>query len=228
MRIRLGFGLVLGLGAIGLAACGLGTGESLRGTSNLDVPGKQNSARLDGPVTLILNPAFNDARFGIQEIVSEWTAADVEHLIVRVFEMNPSGVGEGPINDQSGNPIRIDIPRSQLGTSLSIGGLHRGTNYRVRTYAYRTSGESNKISVDEESFTDVPVGSNTEVAVASLKCQLAPKDFSGAGSTTVDIRAGGIRNSSQPSISLQPTPVPTPMMPPPPDPTPEPTPTPGN
>jgi hypothetical protein len=193
MRMRLGFGLVLGLGAIGLAACGLGTGENLRGTADIRYAVKSQATKEDRLATLILNPAFDEDRFSIQEVVSEWTAADVEHLIVQVFEVNPSGAGEGPINDQSGNPIRVNIPRSQLGTSLSIGGLHRGTNYRVRTYAYRTSGEFNKISVDTESFTDVPVGSNTEVAVASLMCQLAPKDFAGAGTTTVDIRSGGMR-----------------------------------
>jgi hypothetical protein len=252
MKKHLGLALALCVGATTLAACGslvgnggpegLGTGKSWFWFPSA----KARTGRI------VVHTKVESQGYQVQEVVEAYTRASINHLVVKVFEVDDNGTPanlsddvETHVLDGSGNPVMADIPASLLDSPLQFGNLFANTHYRIRAYAYKAPGTAaeDQISDNSASYTDVQVGNDNQVIIAMLRCKLIDVDFSATAGSVIDIVDGGYRYAGylyirtpapaatpMPEPTAQPTAAPTPTeTPPAPTPTPmpmEPTPTP--
>ena len=151
--------------------------------------------------TVRLRAVFRNGALRTQALVTPYSRADVEHLVVTV---TPSSGGGGvPILEQdlTGPAMLADIP---------IMGLRPDTTYRVTGRAFSRAGRdpADILSIDASSSVDLQVTRDDRPGLIALPVQLRDRTFDGQASTSVLILPGGItdlgreRIMTGPSLSL--------------------------
>lgn len=148
-----------------------------------------------------LRAVFRNGALRTQALVSPYSRADVEHLVVTV---TPSSGGGGvPILEQdlTGPAMLADIP---------ITGLRPDTTYRVTGRAFSRAGRdlADILSIDASSSIDLHVARDDRPGLLALPVQLRDRTFDGQASASVLILPGGITDLGReriltgPSLSL--------------------------
>jgi hypothetical protein len=139
----------------------------------------------------------------VQAAVNPYTAADVNHVVVRLFSL--AGNAETAVKDPQGNALSADAAKADLANGLDFGNLHADTTYRVRGYAYKAAGVANpdKISADDQSFVDVKVERDDRPTVKTLTIQIADRLFAAQATTSVGLKDGLLLNGCE-AIGLDP------------------------
>lgn len=134
----------------------------------------------DGRAELVLQPQFQAGGMTVQATVSPYVAADVDHLVIKVFTI--AGGSESAVTNRSGTPLTATLPKANLSAPVAFGKLHSNTTYRIRAYAYSAEAESSASLIstsDERSYLDVPIAYEDRPTLANLKVRLIDKPFSG-------------------------------------------------
>lgn len=131
-----------------------------------------------GRSTLVVRPEYGRTT---QTSVNPYTQADINHLTLKLFTTAEQDLS-----------ISKDLVNAQLGNAIAFSNLKNNTNYRIRAYAYATSGTGSCISTnDSGSYTDVLVGTDDRPTLATLSVKLIDKDFNGQGTGSLQITNGG-------------------------------------
>jgi sugar lactone lactonase YvrE len=171
-----------------------------------------------GDLTLAIQPRVQDGSYrSIASTVPVYTTSSIQHVVLKLYDVT---AGETAVV-RNGLPVTADVLGGALGKPVTFSNLHQNTTYRIRAYAYKASGEDagNKISLDAGSYVDVVVGTDPHPAISSLPIQLTNSLFNGAGTSSIDVVAGGY-NAAVPTLTIGPTTAPGP--------TPSPSPTPAS
>ena len=154
--------------------------------------GPEGQTATGGGATLELRPTFVDGTYRTQEVIAPNTAADVNHILVKLCTVSDGGATSSVMI--GGNPVQVDIPGASVSAPVKLGNLRRNTTYRVQGFAYRASGSApgDQISVDSGSFVDVPVGSDDRPTVASLPIRLADRSFGGQATGSMTVTGGTV------------------------------------
>lgn len=147
-----------------------------------------------------VRPDFRPAR-SVQAVVTPYSSADVEHLVVKVFTV--SGDTETQATGSSG-VVEADVAFADLGTPLILDGLHSSTSYRVRGYAYTKPGtdSADLISITDKSYVDITVSNDDRPSVGTLPVQLIGRTFTGAGTGSLEIKQGRLEGDGTESIEV--------------------------
>ncbi|MNL00291.1 Serine/threonine-protein kinase PknD [compost metagenome] len=133
------------------------------------------------PATLSLDPMSSDATlevspriqaggYAAQALVSPYTGADVNHLMLTLYTV--AGSTETQV-------ATSDVPQADLGKSIVFGKLRPDLKYRIKAKAYKATGTAaaDLISLDASSSVDVVVGREDRHAIA-LTVRLIDRLFS--------------------------------------------------
>lgn len=130
-----------------------------------------------GSATLVVRP-----QFGYQSLtqVLPYAQGDINHLTIKLLTSSEQDLG-----------ISKDIPNADLGKTVVFSNLKDNRTYRIRAYAYLTSGTTQCISNDAGSYVDVTVGTDNQPALTALKVKLIDKGFNGIGTSSLAVTPGG-------------------------------------
>ncbi|MBO9541927.1 hypothetical protein J7643_15170 [bacterium] len=193
-RFRMGQ-IALLAGALALSAC------SYAPVMTGNIP-SQSAMVAKGKGVLTLQPQVNAGGYRLQSIVSPYTKASIQHLVVKVFAL-VNGV-EVPVIDGQGNQVSADLLNSELDDPVTFGNLMIDTTYRIRCYAYKAAGTAGADLIstnDSQSYVDVVVANDDRPVMASLKVKLIDVIFNGeATSSGVIVTDGGFQNNGPVTI----------------------------
>lgn len=161
-------------GTLILSACGL-------------LPAQTPSATVttQGKGSIIVTPQVVEGKYRTMALVSPYTRASINHLVLKVFKLD--GSTETPV-------ANTDLANGDLSKPVTFSNLFQNTTYRIRCYAYKTAGTSDGDLIstgDASSYTDVAVGADDRPALATLKVRLIDVVFSGQGTASSIITAPG-------------------------------------
>lgn len=128
-----------------------------------------------GTATLLLKP---EVGYKSQTIINPYVQADISHLTIKVFNTSEQDLG-----------ISKDLLNAQLDNPIVFSNLKNNTTYRIRPFAYASTGTSQCIS--SSSYVDVVVGTDDRPAIATLSVQLIDKAFNGQASSSLVVNSGG-------------------------------------
>lgn len=151
--------------------------------------------------SLLLRPHIVSGKFKTLAIVENYTKESVDHLVIKVFRLE--GSREVPVVDGSDNQLMADLANSQLDAPITFSHLTQNTTYRVRAFAYKAPGTaaSDLIStLDAESYTDIPIGTDDRPTAANLRVKLIDVLFNGQGSAPGTLIEDGGFSSKGPMI----------------------------
>lgn len=132
---------------------------------------------------LILKPQVISGGYGTKTVVSNYTQASIDHLVLKLYSV------DGAEHDLG---IQRSIPQAQLGNSIAFSNLKNGTTYRIKALAYADAGETLQISTsDASSSTVIVVATDDRPTVGTLRVQLINRAFNGQGSSSVVVTPGG-------------------------------------
>ncbi|MNX97537.1 hypothetical protein D3C86_1299080 [compost metagenome] len=179
------------LGAVLLAGCSLGALAP-------DPAG--------GEIALRVTPRFLSAGYAAQAVVTPYTAADVNHLLLSLHTLQANVAI--PVKDALGTPITLDVPKADLDKAVVFSRLRPDTTYRVTAQAYKAAGTaaSDLISTtDGTSYADVTVSRNDERPAIALSVKLIDRIFNATATvSTILLTEGGYSESNNPSVTLIP------------------------
>jgi|GEM_PF-1291246 hypothetical protein len=138
-----------------------------------------------GGATLILTPQVVGGAFRTLAVVTPYTKASINHLVVTVAKLD--GVSETPV-------ASADLSSRDLDHPVTFSNLFRNTTYRARCAAYKAAGSNaaNLISTtDASSYSDIVVGSDERPTMGTLKVRLIDVVFSGQGTASNIITTPG-------------------------------------
>lgn len=116
---------------------------------------------------------------------------DINHIQVNLFKLQ-SGAEVVVFNSES-NPLSAEVGYSGLDAPIRFSNLKPNTTYRARTVAYGAPGTAASDIISEQnddSMTEIVVGSDTGVIIAPLKLRLLPDPFAGQGTSSLQIQEG--------------------------------------
>lgn len=134
---------------------------------------------ISGRAVLILKPQIHSHT---HSEIFPYTQASIDHLVLKLF------IANGPEQDLG---IQKTIPNAQLANSVVFSNLRAQTTYRVKAYAYLTTDNTQPISVEASSSTDIVLTDDNQPTVATLKVQLIDRAFAGQGTSSLAITPGG-------------------------------------
>jgi hypothetical protein len=153
-------------------------------------------------VDVAFRAVFRRDGMKLQAVAGPYTAADVAHLYLRVYQVIGTAPEEFevPLVTGADTPVVLHIARNGAtyvnAQSVVLTGLQRASRYRVRAFAYADGDAVNPISVDGPgSQTDLLLSQagTATVVQASVQVQLADRTFNGqAHSATVTITPGAV------------------------------------
>jgi len=125
--------------------------------------------------TLRVSPRFQEGGYATQALVTPYTGADVNHLVLSLHTV--AGSTETLV-------ATSDVPQADLGKSIVFGKLRPDLTYRIKAKAYKAAGTApaDLISLDASSSVDVVVGREDRHAIA-LTVRLIDRPFN--ASTTI-------------------------------------------
>lgn len=172
------------------------TGCDFLNTTNLSLP--------RGSADLTVVPEILSGGYRSQAIVKAYTAADIDHLMLKLFRLE--GGTETPALDADSKPVTKSIPAAKLGENVTFNALLPGTTYRIRAYAYKAAGEDPKDLISAEgaaSYTDVTLTHDDRPISATLKVKLADVLFNGTATASgIVVMPGGYATSHGVDIQL--------------------------
>jgi hypothetical protein len=135
---------------------------------------------------------FHLAGFHVESVLSANTAASIDHLRLKLLMKDTQGVYQA-------TGAVTSVPAASLSSTVSLGNLKIGKQYRVQADAYADAAETQLISVASGSVTDfttpsivttagVASLSDTPIALA-LSVKLADKTYAGTGTFTVSVNS---------------------------------------
>ncbi|MDB5096780.1 MAG: hypothetical protein JWM80_1201 [Cyanobacteria bacterium RYN_339] len=142
----------------------------------------------EGTVTLVVMPRVGGDR-QLQAVIKPYGPGDINHLDVQLWA-NAAQVGlTKTIN---GNPN---------GNAVSFVHLHKGTDYTIKAFAYKSADNSLKISVDASSTsaftTKVVAGGDQDQPVTSgVPVVLIDQTFDGTASGAVTVTGGTVKDTT--------------------------------
>lgn len=125
------------------------------------------AATLQAEVTPAGGPA---AQRRLLATVFNHTKASINHLVVELYEHGNNRLIKA-----------VDVPAASLDHPIRFVGLVENRLYRVQTYAYKTTGTSQKISIDEAPWFTFDMGTNDRQNL-TLPIRLTDVPFSGRAS----------------------------------------------
>lgn len=128
-----------------------------------------------GTSTLVLRP---EVGYKTQTSINPYVQADINHLNIKLFNTSDQDLG-----------ISLDLPNAQLGNPIAFSHLKNNTIYRVRPFAYASSGTAQCISTS--SYVDVVVGIDDRPSIATLSVNLIDKPFNGQATASGIVVASG-------------------------------------
>jgi len=149
-----------------------------------------------GTGSLEVVPAVaSDAGFHAQALVLPYTAADIQHLVVKIYTVEATG--EIAVAAEGGGDLAKDVPGSALGQPIRFYRLHRDTRYRLRGFAYKAAGteDADRISLDASSSVDVTVAHDDRPATGALPLWLLDKTFAGKATSSIAFEPGPVDNA---------------------------------
>lgn len=141
----------------------------------------------DSKAALVVSPRVETSGFRTQTLVSPYAQSDINHVVVRLFTY--AGGIETPVVI-SGATASMDLPLASLSAPVIFANLHSQTVYRVRGYAYQTSGTSNMIS-SASSYVDITLTTDDRPTVGTLPVRLIDKDFAATSSVRISLSNPG-------------------------------------
>lgn len=136
---------------------------------------------LGSQVTLIVRPQVLDGQ-SIQAINNPYTQASINHLTLKLSDVTTTeqdlGISRNLLNAQLDNPVVFS-------------NLKPNVTYRIRAYAYASSGTGELISTsDASSYTDVTVGTDDRPSLTTLRVRLVDKAFNGLATSSISLTNG--------------------------------------
>lgn len=157
----------------------------------------------NGTSELQLKAQIQAGGLSVQTVVNNYTATDVDHLVVKLFKVN--GNTEDPVNDAQGNQVVRSVAGASLSNPIAFSKLHANTTYRIRSFAYVVAAESTASlisSSDAKSYVDVTLTNDDRPTIANLKVKLIDKAFSGeATASGVVVENGGLVTDGSESVN---------------------------
>ncbi len=161
-----------------LAACGAAPAA----LSHAGPAVAQASAR--HALSVAVRPEIKTAGYRTQEVVTPYTAADVDHVTLTV-------------TDAAGNEnASTTVPQAEIGQVVTLTNLAPNTTYTVLCQAF--DAEGNLISVDAQSQTTLTVGDDDVLAPVTLTVQLQDVVFSGVATGGINVVDGTVLPPSGP------------------------------
>lgn len=131
---------------------------------------------------LVVRPQVLDGQV-IQAINNPYTQASINHLTLKLSDVTAAEQDLG---------ISRDLLNAQLDNPVVFSNLKANTTYRIRAYAYASSGTGELISTsDANSYSDVVVASDDRPALTALKVRLIDKTFNGIATSSISLTNGG-------------------------------------
>jgi hypothetical protein len=128
------------------------------------------------------------AGYQVQAVVRGYTAADINHLKLRLLARNASG-GYDSLN------VTRTLAPGELASPVSLGNLKLGRSYRVQTEAYADAAGTQLISEAAGSVTDFAMPALTRIGgidtvddtpvTLSLRVKLQNREYAAGGAFTV-------------------------------------------
>jgi hypothetical protein len=141
-----------------------------------------------GDLTLVVSPHVGDR--GLLATIKPYVATDIHHLDVQLWN---GATQVGNTKTLAGNPN---------GTSVTFLHLHKATDYTIKAFAYKSSDNSVKISVDATSsvnFTTKDIvnsGDESTPTIASVPVVLADQVFDGTATGAVSVTGGAVNDTA--------------------------------
>ena len=178
------------LGSTTLAACGAAPAAMSHAGPAVAQASAQRS------LSVAVRPEIKTAGYRTQEVVTPYTAADVDHVTLTV-------------TDASGNvTASATVPQAEIGQVVTLTNLAPNTTYTILCQAFDVDG--NQISVDAQSQTTVTVADDDVLAPITLTVQLQDVVFSGVATGTINVVDGTVLPPSGPVTISVIAPVPDP------------------
>ncbi len=164
-----------------------------------NIPRLSVGSLASGTAQARLTPVIHAGTYRTQAVVNPFTAADIDHLVLKVFVLSDGQ--ETPVQGAlqgTALPVVKDIPGSKLADPVVFENLAPRTTYRFRAYAYAKPGTEAANLINDPasgSFVDVGVQNDDRPALASLPVDLLDRLFDGRGTSSIAVNAGKVSNT---------------------------------
>jgi hypothetical protein len=153
------------------------------------------SAQLaSGSATVRVEFSFQNGGYRSQASILPYTAADVHHVVVRVFKL--TGATEIPVADTraDGQPLVLALDRASIDAGVALTRLAHNTTYRVRVRAYKAAGEAaaDLISDEQASVAEIVVGQDDRPVTGAIAVKLIDRLFVGQATPSLDFAPGKV------------------------------------
>ncbi|MNX11365.1 Serine/threonine-protein kinase PknD [compost metagenome] len=157
---------------------------------------------VNGDASLKLSTEVVPGRWGLQAVITPYTAADIHHVTLTLFKLD--GSTELPLQDAQGSPLAVKVSQAQLGQEVAFAKLWRNTTYRIKAKAYADDAETMLISrATATDQIDVVVSDDDRPTLARIKVSLIDKAFDGSATTPgLTLNPGTLTATGNPAISL--------------------------
>lgn len=140
--------------------------------------------------TLILKPCISAGSYSTQTVVSPYTQASIEHLVLKLFTVDT-------VEHDTG--IQKTLYNADLNKSVVFSNLRTNTHYRIKALAY-TAGNVQISTDDANSYTDVILTTDDAPTISPVKVRLIDIGFNGQGTSSLSVTPGGYSYAASESL----------------------------
>lgn len=132
-----------------------------------------------GDKSLVLTPQIIDSAMKTQQVLSLYTSANVNHLVLELY-------------DGATLKATKDIASGSFAVPVTFSNLKNNKTYTVNAAAYKAAGTAgaDKISVDASSSMTITTTTDNAVAVGTIPVKLVDVSFNGTGTNSIAITPG--------------------------------------
>jgi hypothetical protein len=157
------------------------------------IPRLVTGAVANGAAVLQLSTEVSAGGYRTQTVINPYVQADIHHLKLELFKLNPNTQAEIAVNDALGNSIVLEIAGARIDEPVLFTKLNANTTYRIKAKAFLDAAETTLISTaNASSSTDIAIVQDDRPTLANLKVQLIDKAFDGQGSAGIDVSSGSL------------------------------------
>lgn len=118
-----------------------------------------------------------------QTVLNPYDQSAINHLKLELYPL-VDGVPQAKITGQT-------LVNAQLGNPIVFSNLKPNTSYRIQGSAYYSADDSQLISIDASSSTDVVLTNDDRPTVSTLQVALIDRAFNGQATSSLLINSGG-------------------------------------
>lgn len=136
-----------------------------------------------GHASLVLSAEVTNGDYVAQTLLAPWTRSSIQHVVLKLSIA--SGSTETPVM-VGGTQVQKDVASPSLSVPVTMANLRNNVTYRVRAYAYKANGTSasDLISLDAQSYIDVPVYTDDRPTAGTFKVRLKDTVFDGEATSS--------------------------------------------